>query len=320
MQQFISKSKNLVVLTGNAHSRLAANICEHLQIPIGKSVTSRFSDGEIFTEIQQNVRGCEVFVVQPTCAPANDNLFELLIMIDALKRASAAEITAVLPYFGYARQDRKVAPRTPISAKLISDLLSTAGATRVLSIDLHAGQIQGFFNIPFDHIFGMPILLDHMRQHYHGKDLVIVSPDAGGTERARAYAKRLHAQIAMIDKRRERANISQVMNVVGDVQGKIAILLDDIVDTAGTLVNAADALKSRGALEVVAYATHGVLSGKAIDRLMQSSIQKLVVTDTIPQDKNLSLCPKLEVLTVAPLLAEAIRRIHVGESVSSLFV
>ncbi len=310
----------LVVLTGNANPELSQAVCETLGLKLGLANVTNFSDGEVFVEIAQNVRGSDVYVVQPTCSPVNDHLMELLVMIDALKRASAQSITAVMPYFGYARQDRKVAPRTPISAKLCSDLIQAAGATRVLSVDLHAGQIQGFFNIPFDHLFCMPILLEDMKKRFDPAQTVVVSPDAGGTERARAFGKRFGANIAMIDKRREKANVSEVMNVIGDVEGKIAILLDDMVDTAGTLVNGAKAILARGAKEVHAYATHGVLSGPAIDRLNESPIVELVVSDTIPQKTNLTRTKKLRVLTVAPIIGEAIRRIHFGESVSSLFV
>jgi len=310
----------IVVLTGNANPKLAASICAHLGLSLGKASVNRFSDGEVFVEIEQNVRGCDVHVVQPTCMPVNDHLMELLVMVDALKRASASSITAVMPYFGYARQDRKVAPRTPISAKLVSDLVSAAGTTRVLSLDLHAGQIQGFFNIPFDHLFAMPIFLDHIKSSFGDAPTVIVSPDAGGTERARAYGKRLGAGLALIDKRRERANVSEVMNIVGDVKGRAAILLDDMVDTAGTLTTAAAALLERGASRVFAYATHGVLSGSAVEKIEKSGIEKLIVTDSIPQHERQKKSSKVEVLTVAPLLGEAMRRIHVGESVSSLFV
>ena len=314
-------SSNLIVLTGNANIELATEMSRELGLELGKAKCTRFSDGECFVEIGQNVRASDVYVVQPTSQPVNDNLMELLVMIDALKRASAQSITAVMPYFGYARQDRKVAPRTPISAKLVSDLMGAAGATRVLSVDLHAGQIQGFFNIPFDHLYAMPLLIEHMRVNLPQDDnTVIVSPDAGGMERARAYGKRLGVNIAMIDKRRERANVSEVMNIIGDVEGKTAVLLDDMVDTAGTLCNAAAALRERGAKRVVAYATHGVLSGPAIDRLNASGIEKLVVTNSIPQHERMARCKKIEVLSLASLLAEAIRRIHFGESVSSLFV
>jgi ribose-phosphate pyrophosphokinase len=313
-------SGDLVILTGNANAPLAKSIAQELKVELGQVNCTRFSDGEVFVEIKQNVRDRDVYLVQPTCSPVNDHLMELLIMVDALKRASAKSINAVMPYFGYARQDRKVAPRTPISAKLVSDLLQAAGTTRIVSVDLHAGQIQGFFNIPFDHLFAMPLMIDHMRKQFDPDETVIVSPDAGGMERARAYGKRLGVNIAMIDKRRERANVSEVMNIIGEVEGKTAVLLDDMIDTAGTLVNASQALLSRGARRVYAYATHGVLSGPAIDRLNASAIEKLVVSDSIPQGARIEKSKKVEVLTIAPLLAEAIRRIHFGESVSSLFV
>ncbi|MCC6806729.1 MAG: ribose-phosphate pyrophosphokinase [Deltaproteobacteria bacterium] len=311
---------DLVILTGNANPSMAKAIATELKVELGQVNCTRFSDGEVFVEVRQNVRDRDVYLVQPTCQPVNDNLMELLIMTDALKRASAKSITAVMPYFGYARQDRKVAPRTPISAKLVSDLMQAAGVSRVVSVDLHAGQIQGFFNIPFDHLFAMPLMIDHMRKAFDLEQTVIVSPDAGGMERARAYGKRLGVGIAMIDKRRERANVSEVMNIIGEVEGKTAVLLDDMVDTAGTLVNAASALLQRGARRVFAYATHGVLSGPALERLNKSDIEKLVVSDSIPQKQHVEGSKKIEVLTIGPLLAEAIRRIHFGESVSSLFV
>ena len=311
---------DLVILTGNANPSMAKAIATELKVELGQVNCTRFSDGEVFVEVRQNVRDRDVYLVQPTCQPVNDNLMELLIMTDALKRASAKSITAVMPYFGYARQDRKVAPRTPISAKLVSDLMQAAGVSRVVSVDLHAGQIQGFFNIPFDHLFAMPLMIDHMRKAFDPEQTVIVSPDAGGMERARAYGKRLGVGIAMIDKRRERANVSEVMNIIGEVEGKTAVLLDDMVDTAGTLVNAASALLQRGARRVFAYATHGVLSGPALERLNKSDIEKLVVSDSIPQKQHVEGSKKIEVLTIGPLLAEAIRRIHFGESVSSLFV
>jgi ribose-phosphate pyrophosphokinase len=281
----------------------------------------RFSDGEMYVEIGENVRNSDVYIVQSTCTPANENLMELLITIDALKRASAKTICAVIPYYGYARQDRKVAPRTPITSKLVADLLSAAGASRVLSVDLHAGQIQGFFNIPFDHLFAKPVLLGHMREEFDNLDeAVIVSPDAGGVERARSYAKRLGMGLAIIDKRRPKANIAKIMNIVGEVEGLDSILLDDMVDTAGTLTEASRALKDKGARRVLAYSTHPVLSGPAIERLVDSPIEKLIVTDTIPLSEEAKKCGKIEVLSIAPLLAKALRRIHLGESVSSLFV
>ncbi|NOS35415.1 MAG: ribose-phosphate diphosphokinase, partial [Deltaproteobacteria bacterium] len=277
-----------------------------------------FSDGEICVEVQESVRGMEVYVVQSTSNPGNKNLMELLIMVDALKRASAQAITAVIPYYGYARQDRKVAPRTPITAKLVADLLEVAGATRMLCIDLHAGQIQGFFNVPVDNIFSTPILLDYIKKRYNN-DAVVVSPDAGGVERARAFAKRLETGLAIIDKRRPSPNVSEVMNIIGEVEGKVAILLDDMIDTAGTITQSAEALKREGAREVYACCTHAVLSGPAIERLNDSCINEVVVTNTI-NPENYRACNKVKVLSVAPILGESIKRIHHGESVSSLFV
>jgi ribose-phosphate pyrophosphokinase len=280
---------------------------------------SRFSDGETFCVIEENVRGVDTYVVQPTCSPVNDSLMELLIMVDALRRASAGSITAVIPYYGYARQDRKVAPRTPITAKLVADLLVAAGVARIVAVDLHAGQIQGFFNIPFDHLFAMPAFLDqHLREHYRG--CVVVSPDAGGVERARAYSKRLEGTLAIIDKRRERANVSEVMHIIGDVEGKQCLLVDDIIDTAGTIVNAAVALQKEGAKSVAACATHAVLSGPAVQRILESPIAELVATNTIPLGEAAKATGRFKVISVARLLAEAIRRIHNSDSVSSLFV
>jgi ribose-phosphate pyrophosphokinase len=294
-------------------------ICEHLGIPVGKAQVKKFSDGEINVEIDESVRGMDVFVVQSTCPPVNDHVMELLILIDALKRASAARINAVIPYYGYARQDKKVLPRAPISAKLVADLLTVAGTSRILTIELHASQIQGFFNIPVDHLYASPILSEYLRERFHG-NLVIVSPDAGGVERARAFAKRLNVALAIIDKRREVPNVAQAMNIIGDIGGKDAILIDDMVDTAGTLSSAALALKEEGAQNVYAYCTHPILSGRAIERLMESPLQEVIITDTIPLTGESVSCKKLKVLTVAPLLAEAIKRIHLDESVSSLFV
>ncbi len=311
--------QSIKIFAGNSNRELAQRICDSLDVPLGAARSVRFSDGEMFVEIGENVRGVDVFVVQSTCSPANEHLMELVIMIDALKRASAKSICAVIPYFGYARQDRKVAPRTPITAKLVSNLIEAAGATRVLSVDLHAGQIQGFFDIPFDHLFAMPVLLSHMKDHYPGETSIIVSPDAGGVERARAYAKRLGANIAIIDKRRPQPNVAKIMNIVGDVKGLDAIIIDDMVDTAGTLTEAASALLEKGARRVVAYATHPVLSGPALERLEGSAIERLVVTDTIPLRPEANR-KKIDVLSTAPLLAKALRRIHLGESVSSLFV
>jgi ribose-phosphate pyrophosphokinase len=308
------------IFSGNANPALTQEICQNLEVPVGKSRVSRFSDGETFCVIQENVRGVDTYVVQPTCSPVNDSVMELLIMVDALRRASAGSITAVIPYYGYARQDRKVAPRTPITSKLVADLIVAAGVDRIVSLDLHAGQIQGFFNIPFDHLYAMPALLDeHLRQNY-GQDTVIVSPDAGGVERARAYSKRLGGTLAIIDKRRERANESEVMNIIGEVQGKTCLILDDIIDTAGTLVNAATALVSAGASKVAACATHPVLSGPAVQRIKDSPLTEVVVTNSIPLSEDAKQSGKYRVVSVARLLAEAIRRIHHSDSVSSLFV
>jgi len=309
----------LKVFTGNANPDLAKEICAYLCIPLGSAIIKRFSDGEVNVEIRDNVRGVDVFIIQPTCPPVNDHLMELLILMDGLKRASAKRVTAVLPYYGYARQDRKVLPRAPITAKLVADLLTAAGVSRLLTMDLHAGQIQGFFNIPVDHLYSAPVMLEYIKAKYGNDDLVIVSPDAGGVERARAFAKRLSASLAIIDKRRLAPNVAEVMNIIGEVDGKTAILLDDMVDTAGTLVQSAEALRRKGARHVYACATHAVLSGPAIDRLEKSEIQELVVTNTIPLGSKAS-CEKLHVLSVAPLLGEAIKRIHFQDSVSSLFV
>ncbi|HET6419444.1 MAG TPA: ribose-phosphate pyrophosphokinase [Geobacteraceae bacterium] len=308
------------VFCGNSNPGLAAKICASLGLPLGAAKVKNFSDGEIMVEIGENVRGRDVYIVQSTCCPTNNNLMELLIMMDALKRASAATITAVVPYYGYARQDRKVAPRTPITSKLVADLLTSAGADRVVTIDLHAGQIQGFFDIPVDNLYAAPVILNYIKKNYSLDSVVMVSPDAGGTERARAYAKRLECSLAIIDKRRSGPNISEVMHLIGDVRDKAAIILDDMVDTAGTLTQAAKALKEHGAKTIYACATHGVLSGPAIDRINDSYIEEVVITDTIPQGDKAEKSSKLKVLTVADLLAEAIRRIHQDESVSSLFV
>jgi ribose-phosphate pyrophosphokinase len=313
--------KRVSIFSGNANRPLAEEICQVLEFPLGKTRVSRFSDGETFCVIEENVRGVDTYVVQPTCSPVNDNVMELLIMVDALRRASAGSITAVMPYYGYARQDRKVAPRTPITSKLVADLLVAAGVDRVVAVDLHAGQIQGFFNIPFDHLFAMPALLDdHLRQNYGGRDVVLVSPDAGGVERTRAFAKRLGGTLAIIDKRRERANVSEVMNIVGDVEGKPCLILDDLIDTAGTLVNAANALVKAGAKSVAACATHAVLSGPAVSRIAESPLTEVIVTNTIPLRPDAGPTGKFRVISIARLLAEAIRRIHHSDSVSSLFV
>lgn len=317
-----TKTKNdlswLRIFTGNSNLELVQKICDQLGTPLGRSVVSTFSDGEIHVEIDESVRGMDVFVIQSISYPVNDNLMELLILIDALKRASAGRITAVMPYYGYARQDRKVLPRAPISAKLVADLITTAGASRILTVDLHAGQIQGFFNIPVDHLYAAPVLLDHLRQFKD--DIVIVSPDAGGVERARAYAKRLDAALAIIDKRRESPNVSQVMNIIGEVNGMTAFLVDDIVDTGGTLTRAAYALIEKGAKAVYAYCTHPVLSGKAVRIISESPIVEMIVTDTIPLKGEARGCPKIKVISISGLLADAIRRIYEDESVSCLFV
>lgn len=309
------------VFAGNSNPVLANRICEYLGVPLGKASVGRFSDGEISVEIGENVRAVDAFIVQSTCPPANENLMELLIMCDALKRASAASITAVLPYFGYARQDRKVAPRTPITAKLVADLLESAGATRVVSMDMHVAQIQGFFHIPSDHLYASPVFLDDLRKKFPSSDeLVIVSPDAGGVERARAYSKRLNTTLAIIDKRRTRANVSEVMNLIGDVKGKDAVLIDDMVDTAGTLTQAAAALKKEGARRVLAYAVHPILSGPAIKRINESVLEELIFTDTVPLSADAQACSRIRQLPTARLFGEAIRRISTGESLSSLFV
>jgi len=308
------------VFTGNSNRPLAAEVCRYLDVQLGNAEVRRFSDGEVMVEIAENVRGGDVFVLQSTCTPVNDHLMELLLMLDAFRRASAKRITAVIPYFGYARQDRKVSPRVPISAKLVADLITTAGASRVLTVDLHAGQIQGFFDIPVDNLFATPVLLKEMQERLHNGPVAVVSPDPGGVERARAFAKRLDATLAIIDKRRARANEVAEMRVVGDVEGQTAVIVDDIVDTAGTLATAAAALREAGATEVVACCTHPVLSGPAIDRIRDSTLASLVVTDTIPLRTSGQECGKIKVLSVAHLLAEAIRRTHREESISSLFV
>ncbi|MBW2700227.1 MAG: ribose-phosphate pyrophosphokinase [Deltaproteobacteria bacterium] len=308
-----------MIFTGNSNRPLAESIAGYLNTPLGKSEVSSFSDGEIRVEIGENVRGRDTFIVQSTCNPVNRNLMELLIMIDALRRASASQIVAVLPYYGYARQDRKVKPRTPITAKLVSDMIGAAGASRVVAIDLHAGQIQGFFNLPFDHLYAAPVILDDMKRRFE-RPPVIVSPDAGGTERARAYSKRLKASLAIIDKRRSGPNQCRVMNLIGEVEGQDAVLVDDMIDTAGTITQAAKALMENGAKRVLAYAVHPVLSGPAIDRIEESPIESLMVCDTISLHERARACEKIKLLSVAPLLGEAIRRIHMQDSVTSLFV
>ncbi len=310
--------EGIQLFTGNSNRTLAKEIAEFLGIDVGDATVSTFSDGEITVQINENIRGSDVFVIQSTCTPVNNNLMELLLMVDAARRASAGRITAVMPYYGYARQDRKAQPRVPISARLIADLLSVTGIDRVLTIDLHAGQIQGFFDVPVDHLYASPVLVEHVKKEYMS-DLVIVSPDAGGVERARAFAKRLNASLAIIDKRREKANVSQVMHVIGDVEGKNAILFDDMIDTAGTITQAAAALKENGAKRVVAACAHAVLSGPALERINDSALENVIVTNTIPMEDNKAKCSKLTVLSVAALLGEAIKRIHEETSVSSLF-
>ena len=309
---------NLKIFSGNANLAIAREICAHLQVPLGVAEVKSFSDGEISVEIGENVRGADVFVIQPTCTPVNDNLMELLIMIDALRRASARRITAVLPYYGYARQDRKVRPRVPITAKAVAEMLMVVGTRRVLCMDLHAGQIQGFFNIPVDHLYAAPIVLQYIRETF--SDVVMVSPDAGGVERTRAFAKRLNTGLAIIDKRRERANECEAVQVIGDVAGKTAILLDDIVDTAGTLCGGAEILKEVGAREVHACCSHGVLSGPAIQRVQASCLKSLMITNSIPLREEARQCDKITVLSVGKVLGEAISRIHNEDSVSYLFV
>jgi ribose-phosphate pyrophosphokinase len=309
---------DLKLFTGNANRALAEEIASYLHLPLGDVEVSRFSDGEVFVQVNENVRGTDVFVVQPTCPPVNDNLMELLVMIDALKRASARRITAVLPYYGYGRQDRKVQPRVPITAKLVADLLTAAGVDRVLALDLHAGQIQGFFNIPVDHLFAAPVIVDYLGKK-DLRDPVIVSPDAGGVERARAIAKRLRAGLAIIDKRREGPNQAVAMYLIGDVRDKDTVVIDDMIDTAGTLAQAVSALEREGARRILACGVHAVLSGPAMERLKAAPLEEVVVTNSIPLPDTKRL-PHVTVLTVAPILGEAIRRIHDEESVSTLFI
>jgi len=308
------------IFSGNSSRILAEDICKKLGVSLAKASVSTFSDGETSVEIDENVRGMDVFIVQSTSTPVNKNLMELLIMIDALKRASADRITAVMPYYGYARQDRKAAPRAPITAKLVADLLTTAGTNRVIAVDLHAGQIQGFFNIPVDNLYATPILLEYVKRNYSGGNLTIVSPDTGGVVRARAFAKRLGAMLAIVDKRREVPNESQVMNVIGDVKDKKAIILDDMIDTAGTVVQAAEAIRNEGAKEVSVCCTHPVLSGPAIERLNTPAIKEVIVTDTIPLHEKAQSCKKIKVLSMSGILSESIKRIYYNESISSLFI
>jgi ribose-phosphate pyrophosphokinase len=312
--------ENLMVFSGNANPRLAHAVVQHLSIRLGRAMVSRFSDGEIMAEINENVRGKDVFVLQPTCAPTNDNLMELVIMVDALKRASAGRITAAIPYFGYARQDRRPrSARVAISAKVVANMLQVAGVNRVLVMDLHADQIQGFFDIPVDNIYASPILLGDLWKHNY-RNLVVVSPDIGGVVRARALAKRMDADLAIIDKRRPRANVAEVMNIIGEVQGRTCVIMDDMIDTSNTLCQAGAALHDAGATRVIAYCTHPVLSGRAVERIMDSVLDEVVVTDTIPLNAQAAACPKIRQLSCAALLGETISRISRGDSVSSLFI
>jgi len=311
--------EGMAIFTGNSNPGLARKICQYLSLPLGGAEVKTFSDGEIQIEIIENVRSKDVFVLQSTCSPVNDNLVELLLMIDAFKRSSARRITVVIPYFGYARQDKKVAPRVPISAKLVADMITLAGAHRVITMDLHAGQIQGFFNIPVDNLFAAPVLIDYIRNNFRD-ELVIVSPDAGGVERARAFAKRLNVDLAIIDKRRDAPNQAKAMAVIGDVTDKVAVILDDMTDTAGTLTEAAEAILHAGAREIHACCAHAVLSGPGIDRISNSVLKSLVVTDTIPLKENAATCDKIKVLTISQLVGEAIIRSYRGDSVTSLFV
>ena len=312
-------NNSLKIFTGSANTDLTHEICEYLRCSMGKASITRFSDGEIYFQIEENVRGADVFIVQPSCTPVDSNLMELFLMIDAFKRSSARRITAVLPYFGYARQDRKDKPRVPISSKLVSDLLVASGTHRLLTMDLHAPQIQGFFSIPVDHLFAAPVLVEYF-QKLNLRNLTVVSPDAGGVERARAFAKRLNAELAMVNKRRLEANVAQVMNVIGDVKGQNCLVVDDMIDTAGTLVKTVEALKDNGAGKVYACATHPVLSGPAVDRIEKSKLEEVIVTNTIPLSTEKRKCKKIRTLSVAKLLGEAVKAIHDETSVSGLFI
>ncbi len=314
-----NSTNGLAIFSGNSNPVLAKKICDYLNLPMGNAKVKTFSDGEIQIEIDENVRSKDIFLIQSTCEPVNNNLVELLLMLDAFKRSSASRITAVIPYYGYARQDKKVAPRVPISAKLVADMLEVAGANRMITMDLHAGQIQGFFNIPVDNLFAAPVILEYIKGHFENQ-LVIVSPDAGGVERARAFAKRLHADLAIVDKRRDAPNQARAMAVIGDVAGKIAIILDDMVDTAGTLIEAASAIIKNGAKEVHACCAHAVLSGPSMERITDSKLKSLMVTDTIPLSEKVKVCDKIKVLTISELMGEAIIRSYKGDSVTSLFV
>jgi ribose-phosphate pyrophosphokinase len=314
-------TNKLKLFTGNSNKELAEKMADYLGITLGDAEVYNFSDGETFININENVRGCDIFLMQSTSNPVDKNLMELLIMIDAMKRASANRITAVVPYYGYARQDRKTASRVPITAKLVADIITTAGADRLLSMDLHAGQIQGFFNIPVDHLYAAPVLLEYIKEKkYEPTDIVVVSPDAGAVERSRSFAKHLGANLAIIDKRRIKANVAEIMNVIGDVKNKIAIMLDDMIDTAGTITQGAAALSDNGASDVIAMATHGVLSGEAMDKIDNSPIKELIITDTINQKNRQGLSSKIKILSVANILGEAVKRIHDEDSVSSLFI
>jgi ribose-phosphate pyrophosphokinase len=316
----MGQREELKIFAGNSNLPLAREVCEYLKVPLGTATVETFSDGESKVEIKENVRGGDVFVLQSTCAPGNDNLMELLVMLDAFKRASAKRITAVIPYYGYARQDRKVVPRVPISAKLVADLITTAGASRILTMDLHSGQIQGFFDIPVDNLYATPVILQYLRRQLDHNEVTIVSPDAGGVERARDFAARLDASLAIIDKRRVGPNVVAEMNIIGEVKGQTAVLLDDMVDTAGTLTMAAEALKKEGAKKILSCCTHAVLSGPAIQKIADSPLEGLIVTNTIPLRPEVDKCKKIKVLSVAHLIGEAIRRTHEEQSISSLFV
>jgi ribose-phosphate pyrophosphokinase len=308
------------IFSGTANCALAQEICDALGTPLGATMIKCFADGETHLQIQENVRGADVFLVQPTCSPVDHHLVELLLMIDAFKRASAERITAVLPYYGYARQDRKDRPRMPISAKLVASLIERAGANRLLALDLHAAQIQGFFDIPVDHLFAAPVMVEYFKGRFHRKELTVVSPDAGGVERARSFAKRLNCPLAIIDKRRTEVNVAEVMNIIGDVRNKRCLIVDDLVDTGGTLVKGVEALLEAGATSVTACATHAVLSDSAVERINASPLEELVVTNSIPHAEKSAQCPKLRTLSVAPLLARAIQSIHDGGSISTLFI
>jgi len=316
----MSEMGEMKIFAGNSNIPLAQEIAQFLSAPLGKAVVETFSDGETRVEIKENVRGGDVFVIQSTCAPGNDNLMELLFMLDAFKRASAKRITAVIPYYGYARQDRKVVPRVPISAKLVADLITTAGASRILTLDLHSGQIQGFFNVPVDNLYATPVLLEYLKRQLNRHEVTIVSPDAGGVERARDFATRLNTSLAIIDKRRVGPNVVAEMNIIGEVKGQVAVLLDDMVDTAGTLTMAAEALRTAGAKKILGCCTHPVLSGGAVQKIQASPLEELIVTNSVPLKSEAERCRKIKVLSVAHLIGEAIRRTHQEQSISSLFV